>query len=880
MAQTEESYVLSNGLKVILAPRAGKSLIYTMVVVKAGSASEEGAGEYGLAHIMEHMAFKGTAKRKPGETVSLVMANGGFTNAKTGFDETDYFIMMPKGELNLSLDLISDLVFFPSYDPEELQKEKKVIAEEISMGMDFADKELILSYFELAYGPLHPYGHSTLGNPDTIDKVTIDKVRDFHRKFYRPDNAVLILTGDFDVEEAKILIDKYFSPIESKGQAPFQTDAPIVVDGPKVQIIYSKNVIQSKILIGFHTVKSCDGLNPAINLLMSVLSSGRAYRFNESPLMQDGLVNFLDASSWEYLKGGQVLISCDTTRENVIAAIDGIIEQLNEIITKPITSQELLRVKNLTVKALSLSQETPLYLGNIISKFEMESGDFRLKDAYLPITLKLEAYHLEKAARKVFTLPNMSIIVMLPAGSEPLLDADVRNAAMGLYFPEEDPRNAGPKVEFESYSLKNGARLYALRDRSIPIVDLNIGVLGGRAAEKIGQEGINYLLAQIWAQATKERSASEMGDLLDREGISISGYSGDLVTGLSASFLSDNWHKSLSLIIPFLTAPGFNEEDFLAQKAAILGELEYSSLDLTERAFSLQRKALFGDNPLSFDILGTMDSISAISLDDIVTQYESLLNPKDLVFVVAGDINPEDFCLALEDALSSWVPKKEAANFTAPLKPVPLVEPSFLFEERDSNQSHLTLSFLAPDLTSPDRAAVDVLNSILGGLGGDLYTQLRENRALAYSVDTVYRPLHNAGSLTFYLATSSENTVPALEVLVGIIDLSQRKPFDEEQVLAAKRRLISTNSLNHLTLASLTSETMGYIFSGEGLDFNDSYLEEIQKVTPEDVQRAASMYLTLNKSALGLIGDSKSIEEAKKAALVLMTQGRPNESLF
>ncbi len=209
----EESYILHNGLKVILVEQPGNPVVSMRVMIKTGSADESVRSEYGLAHLMEHMAFKGSTRYPdPGVISSLVERNGGDMNAYTSSDSTVYYLNMPADQTALGLDILSELVFHPIYDPREYELEKEVVIEEIKRGRDNPDRLLMESFFEAAY-PDHPYGRPVIGFEETVRNASVEEAKAFHDRHYRPDNAVLVVTGGFDRAATQADVEKFLAAL-------------------------------------------------------------------------------------------------------------------------------------------------------------------------------------------------------------------------------------------------------------------------------------------------------------------------------------------------------------------------------------------------------------------------------------------------------------------------------------------------------------------------------------------------------------------------------------------------------------------------------------------------------------------------------------------
>ncbi|MDR2460688.1 MAG: insulinase family protein [Deltaproteobacteria bacterium] len=864
LATGESSFTLDNGLKVIFAPQPGKEVVAVRVIVKAGSASEIGRDEYGLAHLMEHMAFKGTSRRKVGEIAEVIESNGGSTNAYTSFDETVYYIIMPSDKIELSLDLLSDMVFAPTYDPEEYAKEKEVVIEEIRRSNDQPNSILLETFYELAFTKEHPYGHRVIGSPETVENVSRETALAFHDKFYRPDNCVLVVTGGFDPALVTPLLDKYFKDFNNPTTPLVPIKVPqITPQGPKVEIIYSKETQLPKVVIGFTGPSAADSDAPTADLISAVLSVGHSSRLEENVKNKANLVSYISATAWILKLGGNFVISYETDRDKLIPAFNAVLGEIKNLILVPPSDYELSRSRSIVAKQFVDGQEAPWSLGGLLSSFEILHGDYRLKDAYLTLWSRLGDGDLMTLAEKIFRPENMTVVVILPEDSTPLTVEELLKDASALALPPLPPTLAEEKPRFEEISLENGVKVLYMRDSTLPLVELSAAVLGGRLAENEGKEGLNLLMASVWSKASKTKDSLTMAQAIDGLGITIDGFSGRNTTGLEGSFLSSNWRSGLSLYVDLLKNPAFNESDFAVKKAEQLDQILTMEESLAEKVFELLREGMYGNHPYSKDIVGTKESVEALTREDLVAAYNRLISPENLVFVVAGDINKDEFIAALQEELGDWKAPVGSEKVSIPSPPAPIKELDFFSKDLDRSQTHLAVGFLAPDIKSPDRPAMDVLNSLLSGMGGILFVELRDKKSLAYTVTSTYGPGLDVGSFAFYIATAPQKSGESLSGILEIIELMRKAPYDSEKVEGAKTNLIGKNVMSHITLGRLVGESLGFSLYGQELNFNDLYLDSVRKVTPEDVQRVAQKYLVMEEAVVAVVGSEESVTAAK-----------------
>jgi zinc protease len=354
-----------------------------------------------------------------------------------------------------------------------------------------------------------------------------------------------------------------------------------------------------------------------------------------------------------------------------------------------------------------------------------------------------------------------------------------------------------------------------------------------------------------------------MSRAVESLGGNVTGFSGRNTLGLEASFMASNWREGLALFTELLTSPAFSEEDFQSRKAEHISYLLSLEESLPNRLFKILRLKLFRGHPYDTDAEGLISTVEAIKREDLVAFYGGLVQPGNIVVSVAGDLDPDEFVLALEEGLAGWAPPGDPPKAAIPPAPPAVKGPGFVSESLDRAQTHLALAFLAPAAGHRDQAAMDVLSSALSGMGGILFQELREKRSLAYSVSGGYSAGLGVGSYSLYIGTSPDKAKESLEGMLAIVGSLREGPLPLEAVEGAKRYLLGLNKMRHQTLASRASEALNSELSGLGLPFYDAYQESIAGVTPEDILRVARLYLSPDSSVLAVVGTEASVEAAR-----------------
>lgn len=860
---TEESFILPNGLKVILVEQPGNPIVSMRVMIRTGAADEAVRSEYGLAHLMEHMAFKGSRRfPDPGAISGLVERNGGDMNAYTSSDSTVYYLNMPAEQLSLGLDILADMVFHPLYDPAEYALEKEVVIQEIKRGKDNPDRLLMEDFFDAAY-PDHPYGRPVIGYEDTVKNVSLEEAKAFHDRHYRPDNAVLVITGGFDREAAMAAVEKFFAPL-----ARPDTPLPRMADpalpppaGPVVRVVESEKVALAKVIIGFRGPAGRDADAATMDLLSSVLSGGKASRLIETIKDEMGLVTDIYTGSYTPRYQGSFIVSMETEPAKVLPAVEALWRELEKLTSGPPADEELLRAKSLAEKGFLSGQESALGLASQITEFENLFGDWRLRDAYLPLWNRIEKSELGRSAFDYLRPKNMTMIVMLPQGNPdnaPVTEEALTGLARKLSL-SMSPAIARSAPAFQEMRLESGPRLLLMRDSTLPLVTVRMAAMGGLLAENPEQNGLNNFMTGVWAKATEKKSATVLSRAFEDIGASISAIAGRNSIGLSASFLAAHRDEGFRLFAEVLTSPAFNSEDVERVRPEILAQIKAQDEQLSGRVMRLLARNLYiGGHPYSLDQLGTAETVSKFAPADLKNLYDQLVRPENIIIAVAGDIDPQKVKDALDEALADWKPRGQGVTITPPAPPSPITEATVITEPLNRAQTHIAYGFQAPGLGEADGPALDVLAAYLSGMSGPLFRELRDQKSLAYTVQCGYNPGLNVGSFSFYIATAPQQVDVALEGFNGIIERVRKNPISADELDGAKRYIIGATKIRLQTIPSRTGQAILNSLYGLGLDYEERRLEDIGRVTAEDVRRAAEKYLQPERGVLAILGQNES----------------------
>ena len=388
---------LENGLIVLLEENHSAPVTAVNVWVKVGSACER-EDEAGLAHVHEHMVFKGTSRHGVGEIARIIEAHGGDINAFTSFDQTVYHIVIASRFLDTALDILSDAMENALFDPQELEKELEVVLEEIRRGEDIPSRQLSERLFSAAYTH-HPYRRPIIGYRETVKGFTREKVMDFYKRWYAPNNVVLVVVGDFDTPRIIPRIKETFGVLKSK-PLPKCVDEKEPPQDKTRAFVFDKNVQEGYFALAFHIPNLMHEDIPAIDVLSSILGGGESSRLYRQVKEEKGLVTSIYSYAFTPKYPGIFMVGGTLDPEKASQTLSEVIKEAYRLKYEPVDYEELSRAK-INIESDSVyAKETAQGQAQRIGYFEVVAGDYRYEGEYLKRVLQVSREDILRIANK------------------------------------------------------------------------------------------------------------------------------------------------------------------------------------------------------------------------------------------------------------------------------------------------------------------------------------------------------------------------------------------------------------------------------------------------------------------------------------------------
>jgi zinc protease len=812
-----DRFVLANGLTLLVKPDRSARLASVQVWVRTGSIHEGAQLGAGLSHFLEHMLFKGTARRTGREISAAVQASGGYINAYTTFDRTVYYIDLPSDKLELAVDVLADAVLHSGLPPEEVLREKDVILREIAMAHDDPEHRLWEALFATAFRE-HPYRQPVIGHRDVFAAVDRDALLSYYRERYVPNNMVVVIAGDVVPADARAAVERHFGGTPMSRLAPVLVPAEPLQLGPRSVRRFEK-VEVTRAALAWPIPGLTDPSAPALDLLALVLGGGDSSLLWLELREKKKLVHTIEASSWSQGSCGLFCIAftCDEgKRGDAEKAVMSVLASA----PRGFTVRQARKAYRQSVVAEINSCKTMSGQAGRIGMAEVVVGDLEFGRAYFEGLRRVGPADLARELR-AHLVPNRLVSVSL----EP-------ESAAGAGAPAGAAAAAAGRPDFEEVRLPNGARILFQPDRRLPNLHLRLLAHGGPVSEEPGRRGSSALLATMLTRDTGRRSAAEVAQRIEEVGGSFSAYSGENTLGLAAEVLPPDADRALGLIEDGALAPAFKVETLGIERDAQLAALREENDDVVSYARRVLRRRFFGSHPLALSAQGDEQGVSATRPGDLSALWGRLLVGPGAVLSVAGDFNPDRLIPRLE-AFMLRIPPGEPIGagqaFEGP------AEPGDFVERQPREQAVVLQAFPGPALDAPDFYVGEIADELFSGMASMLFERVREQKGLAYFVRSGRIVGRRAAMFYFIAGTQPGKESEVLREIGAEIERVQdgKVPIEElrrcsVRLKAGRQKTLQTNSARAMHAAL-------DVLQGRPANFWREFDSLIDAVTLEDL---------------------------------------------
>jgi zinc protease len=859
-----------NGLTLHVAPGHPAPVVAVQAWVGVGSADET-APQAGVAHVVEHMLFKGSSGYGLGELTRAIEAGGGEINAWTAFDHTVYHAVLGRDHIDGAIDAIGDALMAPRVDPDELAREREVILEEIRQGSDDPARSVAQSLFATAF-VAHPYRRPVIGTADSVRRLGERELVEFFRSYYVADNLTLVVAGDVDPARVRKSVERRFRAMPAGRPTRCVATEPVQT-GPRASCAI-RDVSEAYLAVGFHVPSARHPDLAALDVAAILLGQSESARLPRLLRDRDQLATSAYANVHALRDPGLLVLSATARPGDAPRTVGALVDHSLELAGE-LTSDELDKARIAAETAFVRQLETAQGRARSLGWHATVAKDPHFGHVYLDRIRAVRRHDVASVMRRYMRPDNASVAAILPNRKAKGRAVFAREAEKRVRKALA-PRAATVATVEKRVVLANGMVLLVRRDPSVPVVAMRAVWRGGQRIEDADHAGASALLARLLTRGCAKLDAAHVADRIDRLGGSLGGVTGRNSFGVAAEWLARTWKPGLALVADCILDPTLPPRELVRERRVLLDDQAAQGDSPTQVAFRVFSETLYGDHPYARDPLGTAASVGDLSRADLLAFYREHYPVSALTLSVVGDVEIDEVIAAVK-ARFGPAPKVKLA--APPAKPVTVATRSDAAREvyryLDRAQAHLVIGFPGATLDAPDRFALEVLVAILGGQSGRLFAELRDKQALVYRVSAHSVEGVDPGFVAVYLSCAPDKLTSAIAGVRGELERVREAGVTADEVERARSYLIGSHQIAMQRRAAVANAMAYHEAYGLGWESWAGYDAAIRAVTAADVAAAAATYLRADRAITATVQPPAATPGATKRSKLPAPAKRP-----
>jgi zinc protease len=807
-----------NGLQTIFEKREHTGVVTAQIWVKVGSKYED-KKTAGITHFIEHLIFKGTKKLKSNVLATRIESLGGSINAFTSYDNTVYHIIIPKKSFEEGLELLIESVKNPVFPEEEIEKERRVVLEEIKMGEDDVQRKLFNELFSVSYQG-HPYGRPIIGFNETVKSITRTDIIQYYKTHYTPDNITVVVVGDFEEQKTREIIGKQFGKKMKIVQNRI-THIPVVQENKNDVLVLEKDVRENYLAFSYVIPPINHKDIAALEILGTILADGESSRLTQSLKQRMGVVTNISSYVFSPKEEGLFVLYATFKNKEYEPVLREIDKELENIKIGPISAWEIEKAKNMIKASYIYSEETVQGKARQIGNFQTLTGDPAFLDTFLKGVDEVnEASIKEVFAKYIEGKDRKLVFLKAKKGSNPY-----------------------------TLELPNGMKCIVNKNKAAPSLSFKIGFVGGLKEEPKGKNGIFNILSRMLLKGTKGKDASSIAREIDFLAGDMSPFNGRNLFGMSGKFLKKDLKESLSLLNELLTDTFLREEELAKVKEEVLSDIRQRDDAPVGYTFKRFNEVLYKGHPYSMDPRGVEKDVEGVTIEDLKVLHKRFVSPSNTVIAISGDVDEKQLFSIITELFAPWSGEKNLLRSQ-------IIEPARREAsiEKDIMQTHMVFGFLAPGLLDNDRYAIEVMDSILSGMGGRIHRVLREENPYAYALTFFNQMAYEVSGMGIYIGTDIKYVKDVERIVKEEITKIIEKGFTDKEVNDGKSYLIGNHYISMQSNGAMTTSMCFDTMYGLPPNHFKLYPSYIEKITRQDVNRVARKYFSLEKMVQVSVG--------------------------
>lgn len=858
-----ETHHFDNGLTLHIASGHPAPVAAVQAWVGVGSADEQ-PHEAGMAHVVEHMLFKGSRDYGLGELVRVIEAGGGEINAWTAMDHTVYHAVLGRDHAESAVDALADTLLEPRVDREELAREREVILEEIRQGSDDPARTVAQSLFATAF-VAHPYRRPVIGTAESVRGFGERELVGFFRRYYVADNLTLIVAGDVDPARIRRTVERRFRAMPTGRPARLIASEPVQT-APRASATF-RDLSEAYISVGFHVPASRHPDLAPLDVAAILLGQSESARLPRLLRDRDELVTSAYASVHALRDPGLLVLSATARPEAATSAVGALVEHGRTLVDE-LDSDQLDKAR-IAVEASFVRQlETAQGRARSLGWHATVAGDPQFGHVYLDRVRAVRRHDVAQVMRKYLRADNASVAAVLPTPRRKSRTVFAQRAAQRVRKALPVAPATAPSTD-KRVQLANGMTLLVRRDPSVPVVAMRAVWRGGQRAEEPARAGASTLVARMIGRGCGKLDGAAVADRLDRLGGSLVGIAGRNSFGIAAEWLARSWQPGLELLADCILAPTLPAGELARERKLLVEEQAAQADNPTQVAFRVFSETLYAGHPYARDVLGT-PAIADLSRGQLAAFYRERYPVSGLTLAIVGDIDPDEVIARVRKRFERVARAKPVVPAVPPPAQIAARE---VYRYLDRAQAHLVVGFPGATLSAPDRFALEILIAILGGQGGRLFDELREKRGLVYRVSAHSVEGVDPGFVAVYLSCAPDKLPAAVAAVRAELERVRTSGVTPAELERAKRYLVGSHQIAMQRRSAVANAMAYHEAYGLGWTTWSRYDDAITAVTAADVAAAAARYLRADRAITATVRPpAASPAAAKRSKLAKPTR--------
>ncbi len=883
-----QKYQLDNGLTVVLSPDASDPLVHVDVTYHVGSAREE-VGKSGFAHFFEHMMFQGSENVGDQQHFKIITEAGGNLNGTTNRDRTNYFETVPANQLEKMLWLEADRMGFllDAVSQKKFEIQRDTVKNERAQNYDNRPYGLIWERMgEALYPEGHPYSWQTIGYVEDLDRVDVNDLKAFFLRWYGPNNAVITIGGDLDVDQTLEWVNKYFGSIPRGPEVDNAPKQPAQLTQDKY-ITLEDRISQPMVMIGWPTTYRGEETQASLDILANVLGSG-----NNSYLYQDLIKTqkAVDAGAFHdcaelactfyvYAMGEsgdkgdltklyqEVMNTVESMQERGVeserlAQVTGLAEANAVFALQSVKGKVTQLASNQTFFGQPDRIEENLNAIRSVSADSVMAAYQQFVADQHKVTLSVIPKRKDHLAVKAatFVTPERTLPTYSKVDPESL---DYRRATDNFDRSVMPPVGKAVQAELPNlYQIHfdNGSELLGTQSQETPTVMIKFKLPAGNRFAERGKEGLPSITASLMQEGTLARSAEEIQAELDKLGSSISFSSANYTTDVNVTALVHNIEPTLEIVREMLATPAFTQEDFDRIQMQMVQGVVYQHQRPSWLASQATRQVLFGDSIFARDKEGTQASIKSLTLQDVKAFYQAHYTPQGAQVIVVGDMSRRE----VKSALDFW------ADWQGPLAPLyrpetvkPLeAQRIYLVDKPDAPQSvvRMVRQGLPYDATGEMYLSQLANFNLAGNFNSRINQNLREDKGYTYGAYGYFASSIENGAVIFGAQVRADATIPAIQEMEKDMREFATSGLRTDELSFMRQAVGQQDALKYETPTQKSALIANILHYNLDEDYLQQRNQLVEEVSIETLNKLASKWFNPNDYQIIVVGDAKTLK--------------------